>query len=353
MNILDKVLFVFQKRYGDLDGDLKQQWGETQCNDYSEALSTTGFAKQIIIFAMDELGKQMGKGNMEEMLLQICASERPALVVFAPSGWVSMDPSRNIMNTIVNTLGIKVLLIRSDADGVEGHRFNRSWFPFVSSIAFLDVSVSSLGYSQNPKASQAFTFANYNYFYDRGLKRDIDISFVGSIGDWPRRVEYIQFLREHGVNVTTGGGRFSGKFLPYEEYARAISRSKIALNFCLHTGEVFPCMKGRVFEILQCGTCMFEDAGSETMKFLEPDKDFVMYEGKEDLVNKARYYLTHDEERQRIADSGYRKAIQLYNPRNFWAYLFSKLGFSLPKNVINDQWYQEVSAKLDAIKGGK
>lgn len=347
--MIDKVLFVFQKWYG----DLKQQWGETQFNYFPEALSTTGFAKQMILFTIDELGKQMGRGNMEEMLLQICASERPALVVFAPSGWIWMDPSRNIMNTIVNTLGIKVLMIRTDADGVEGHRFNRSWFPFVSSIAFQDVSVSSLGYSQNLKASQAFGLANHNYFYDRGVKQDIDISFVGSIGNWPRRAEYIQFSREHGVDVTTGGGQSSEGFLPYEEYARTISRSKISLNFCLHTGEVFPCMKGRVFEILQCGSCMFEDAGSETMKFLEPDKDFVMYEGKKDLVDKARYYLTHDEERQRIANSGHRKATQLYNPRNFWAYLFSKLGFSLPKNVINDQWYQEVSAKLDAIKEGK
>lgn len=344
--ILDKVLFVFQKWYG-----AELEWGETQQSYQPEALRNTGFAKQITIFTIDELSKQLGRGNMEEMLLQICASERPELVVFAPSGWIHMDPSRNIMNTITNTLGIRVLIMRTDADGIEGHRFNRSWFPFVTSIVFQDISVSYLGYGQNPKAIQGFGLANHNYFYDRGIKRDIDVSFVGSVGDWPRRTEYIQFLREHGVDIATGGGQFGKNFLPYEEYAGIISRSKISLNFCLHTGEVFPCIKGRVFEILQCRTCMFEDASTETMKFLEPDKDFIMYEGTEDLLDKVRYYLTHDEERERIADSGYRKVTQLYNARNFWAYLFSKLGFSLPESVF-DQWYQNLSAKLDAIREG-
>lgn len=38
-----------------------------------------------------------------------------------------------------------------------------------------------------------------------------------------------------------------------------------------------------------------------------PGEDVVLYESQEDLVNKCRYYLAHETERQQIADNGYGK----------------------------------------------
>ena len=38
-----------------------------------------------------------------------------------------------------------------------------------------------------------------------------------------------------------------------------------------------------------------------------PGEDFVYYESKEDLLQKIDYYLTHEKERQDIADNGHHK----------------------------------------------
>lgn len=331
----------------------RPEWGLSTFGVLADTLKETGFVQDVLAFYIDELSQQLGQPIMDEVLLQICASERPDLVVFVPTGWLHIDPSRSLIHAIVNDLGIKVYMVRDDPGGTEGKRFNESWFPFVSFIGFIDVSVPSLGYSGNPKAVQAFGCLDTKHFCDRGLRRDIDVSFAGSIGNWLLRDEHIQYLREHRVSVTTVGGLEYETRVPIEEYSNIISRSKISLSFCLHRTEGFSQIKRRVFDIMCCRTCMFEDRGTETEKFFEPGKDFVMYDGKEDLLGKVEYYLSHDVERETIAESGHRKVTELYSARNLWARILEKTGFDLPRDVTQDRSYQELSRKLDLIRDGK
>jgi hypothetical protein len=331
----------------------KPEWGLSTFGILADTLKETGFVREVLAFYIDDLSQRLGQPIMDELLLQICASERPDLVVFVPTGWLHIDPSRSTMHTITETLGIKVYMVRDDPGGIEGKRFNESWFPFVSFIGFIDVSVPSLGYDGNPKAIQAFGCLDTRHFYDKGMQRDIDVSFAGSIGNWLHRAEYIQFLRQHGINVTTVGGLEYETRVPIEEYSNIICRSKISLSFCLHRTEGFPQIKRRVFDIMCCKTCLFEDAGTETKKFFEPGRDFVMYEGKEDLLEKVSYYLGHNAEREAIAESGYRKATDLYSARNLWAHILEKTGFGLPDEITQDKSYQELSRKLEAIRRGR
>jgi spore maturation protein CgeB len=41
------------------------------------------------------------------------------------------------------------------------------------------------------------------------------------------------------------------------------------------------------------------------------------------LIEKARYFLAHEDERRAIAESGYRKVQRYYNIRIFWHTVFS------------------------------
>lgn len=345
---MDKALFVMQKH-----DRCQPEWGSSTFTVLLETLKETGFVGEIITFYIDELSQELGHFTMDEVLLEICAAEKPNLIIFIPTGWLHIDPSRETMHTITNALGTKVYMVRDDPSGEEGKRFNESWFSFVSFIGFIDVTVPSLGYNGNPKAVQAFGCLDSKNFYDKKLERDIDVSFAGSVGNWLRRDEYIRFLGANGINVVTVGGLEYETRVPIEEYSDIISRSKISLSFCLHRTEGFPQMKKRVFEILSCKTCMFEDAGIETRKFFEPGKDFVMYHSKEELLEKVLYYLNHEEERERIADSGYRKATGLYSARNLWGHILEKTGFNLPDDVSADKRYQELSRKLALIRNGK
>jgi spore maturation protein CgeB len=49
----------------------------------------------------------------------------------------------------------------------------------------------------------------------------------------------------------------------------------------------------------------------------------VVYESIEDAVEKAAYYLQHDEERERIALNGYRKASEQFSFAGQLAKLFN------------------------------
>lgn len=298
-------------------------------------------------FYYDELALQIGQTATGEALLQACAQIKPDLIIFRALGWPNLDPPRGLVQTIEKSFGIKVYMIRGDSVGPAGDAFNQSWFPFVSFIGFIDATLAHLGYDQHPKAIQGLSSFNPRYHYDRKLKKDIDVSFLGSI-DRHQRSEYTEFLRDNKINIVTSGGQREANGLTLDEYSTIISRSKISLNFC-RGNEGYSQLKGRVFEIMACKTFLLEDDGIETSEFFEEGKDFVMYKTKEELLEKVKFYLKHDEERERIAESGYRKVWELYGTRNVWGYIFNKMGFVIPQRLAEDKRYQQLYQKMESL----
>ena len=345
--IANKVLFAMAKY-----DRCKPEWGMSTFTIYPQALSESGLVGGVTAFYLDEMFSQSGSTGTSEMFLQWCASSPPDLIVFIPTGWANIDPSRMVMQTVIEKLGIKVAMIRGDAAGEYGHQFNQSWFPFVSFIVFIDITISSLGYSKKPKAIQGFICANSKDFYDRKMARDLDVSFAGSVGNWLNRADHLEFLKESGISVFTGGGLEYDTKVSVEDYSKIMNRSKVSLSFCLHRTEGFPMLKGRVFDIMCCETFLLEDKGTETVKFFEPNKDFVMYDTKEEMLEKIQYYLKHERARQRVAESGHRKVAELYNPRNLWAYILERTGFDIPTEVANDGSYRLLSKKLEMVRWG-
>jgi spore maturation protein CgeB len=55
----------------------------------------------------------------------------------------------------------------------------------------------------------------------------------------------------------------------------------------------------------------------DLLRHFENGKDLVIFEGKDDLLRKADYYLEHEEERRKIAENGYCKvkAFHTYDHR--------------------------------------
>ena len=81
--------------------------------------------------------------------------------------------------------------------------------------------------------------------------------------------------------------------------------SKINLNITLrsiHTGIPL-----RAFDIMGSGGFLLTNFQADFLEYFEPDKDFVYFESPEDLTDKCRFYLAHDEIRQKIDKSGYEK----------------------------------------------
>lgn len=95
---------------------------------------------------------------------------------------------------------------------------------------------------------------------------------------------------------------------PVDYYSQApyvYKNSKINLNITLRSiGNGIPL---RVFDIMGCGGFLLTNYQADMFELFEPDKDFVYYTDYDDLLAKVEYYLTHEEERKRIAQNGYEK----------------------------------------------
>ena len=82
--------------------------------------------------------------------------------------------------------------------------------------------------------------------------------------------------------------------------------SKINLNFTskpIRTG-----LPVRLWDILGAGGFVLTNYQSEIPEYFEVGKDLEVYTSEEDLIEKIRYYLEHEEERKEIAQNGYKKA---------------------------------------------
>lgn len=82
----------------------------------------------------------------------------------------------------------------------------------------------------------------------------------------------------------------------------------------------------RVFEALWCRTFLLEEYNPITERYFEPFVDYVPFTTLNDLVDKIRYYLGNDGERDRIRMQGRATMEKYYNARLYWENLFEAIG---------------------------
>lgn len=81
--------------------------------------------------------------------------------------------------------------------------------------------------------------------------------------------------------------------------------SKINLNITLRS--IATGVPARVFDVMSVGGFMLSNWQAEIPELFAEGKEIATYKTPEELIEKADYYLQHDEERARIAANGYRK----------------------------------------------
>lgn len=152
-------------------------------------------------------------------------------------------------------------------------------------------------------------FVNTKIFKDYGLKKDIPLLMMGAISDYyPLRKEIINtYSNDHRFIYHPHPGY--GKLGPTdvksklidERYAKEISRAKIFFTCpsILH----YPVTK--YFETLACKTLLLAPTFPELENLgFVPGKHFVAID-KNNFKEKAEYYLTNEEKREKIAEQGY------------------------------------------------
>ena len=102
-----------------------------------------------------------------------------------------------------------------------------------------------------------------------------------------------------------------GRVKTLTEMPLVFHNSKINLNFTAKSiREGLPL---RIFDVLGCGGFLITNYQTELPDIFSIGEDLEAYTSEEDLLYKAEYYLTHENDRLEIANNGYKKLVKYHN----------------------------------------
>jgi spore maturation protein CgeB len=153
-------------------------------------------------------------------------------------------------------------------------------------------------------------------------QRDIDVLFIGAphLNKMPLLAKVKKALGRRCIlrgiatwkhnlyfNVMHG---FPGWVRPvrFEDYVRLYQRTRIGFN--VHNRGDYTVGSYRLFELPANGVMQISDGGTYLDAFFKSGEEIVGYRGADDLIDKIRHYLDHDDERVAIARKGYRRVLR-------------------------------------------
>ncbi|HTR97343.1 MAG TPA: glycosyltransferase [Candidatus Acidoferrales bacterium] len=140
-----------------------------------------------------------------------------------------------------------------------------------------------------------------------------DVGFIG----WPEgeREDTLRFLARRGIDVRVWGPwprwksaphlRVEGRPLWDDDYAAALSAFRINLGFLRRVNR--DRHTTRSVEIPACGGFLLAERTDEHRRLFREDEEAVFFSTRDELLDKLRYYLAHEDERSRIAAAGLRR----------------------------------------------
>ncbi|EKD83493.1 MAG: hypothetical protein ACD_39C00636G0005 [uncultured bacterium] len=153
------------------------------------------------------------------------------------------------------------------------------------------------------------------------LERDIDVSFIGMVNNRVGRARYINHLIKHGIRVETYGAGTENGPVSQEKKLEIYNRSKINLDFTglseftvytldypIYARKKHP--KGRSLEIALSRSFLLSENAPGIEHYLTPGKEIAVFNDENDILEKVQYYLTHTEEREKLANNAYERALR-------------------------------------------
>jgi len=177
-------------------------------------------------------------------------------------------------------------------------------------------------------------FSKNHYSGCDDSEKNIDVSFVGNFINKTRK-KYIDYLIENEIKVKPyGAGTFNG-YVNFNKMINIFSRSKINLNFtgtdsdvaslCLNINNRIKQCKGRPIEVALCGGFVLSEYVPGIENMFEIGKEIDVFHTKKELLEKIKYYLANEKEREDIARRGHERALKDYDAETAFTKIFSML----------------------------
>jgi len=260
-----------------------------------------------------------GKRFVNEKLLEIVEKEKPDYVFFSI---VYDELDFSAIQAIKKISPNSILINLCGDDDWRFDEFSRYYAHlFDYSILMQDVRDK---YKKDKLTNAVFWYWAFNCDFLRplNLKKKYDVSFVGRTRD-SHRAELLTYLIKNGINAHVWGDGWAKYpelkehyhgFLDAEGLVRVFNETKI--NLCFNMGGYgAPQVKGRIWEISACKSFSLNEYCEGYHKFFKKGKEIVSFRfnDKTDMLEKVKYYLKHEKEREEIAQRAYKKTIIYHN----------------------------------------
>jgi spore maturation protein CgeB len=122
------------------------------------------------------------------------------------------------------------------------------------------------------------------------------------------RRELVARLYSRGVEVACFGYGWPAGPLSSDEIPRIMRESEISINFAASKGENQ--IKARTFEVPGAGGFLLTGPAQGLERFFAPGVEIAVYQSFDDLVDRIQFYLSHPDERDRLARAGHARVVQ-------------------------------------------
>jgi len=337
-------------------------------NFYESLVAMNGGEHEIVYFAFDEVMQAEGRDGMNKKLLEAVEQQRPDV------GWVCIFQDEIDKETLLKVKEKIPTFNWFTDDHWRFDNFGKHYVPYFTFIGTTDsqapAKYHSLGFNNEIKTQWA---ANHHAYKPTGIDPekigrreegdfDYDVSFVGQPhGD---RGEVVKKIRLTGVKVDCYGGGWPNGRVSQEKMLEIFSRSKINLNLTKSSEQISfkqlvkvflrrrsdnkytlysPWMwldnwrslrnkkreqiKGRNFEVPAMGGLLLTGDADNLGDYYVDGKEIVIFHSVDELIEKAKYYLAHPQEREAIALAGYQRTLSEHTYEKRFNDIFKIMGF--------------------------
>jgi len=360
-----KVLFAgFKYEYG------VKQWGISNI-EYTNFFGSLKNMEnvQASFFPVDEIIAEVGRDEMNRRLIKTAEDGKPDLLF---TMIFQEEIKKETVEYITKKTATKTFNWFAD-DHWRLPVYSRFWAPLYTAVGTTDSKAPEkyrrLGINNVIKtqwAANVFLYkpqsnvkgpSSAEATVGKQLSNVHNITFVGK--NYGTREKYIGGLQRCGLAARGYGKGWDGGMVDFQAMLEIFSSSKINLNF---TESYFSWpkqlvklfvkksgvgyipniqspisnlqsligarrrqIKARTFEIPACGGFLLTGDADNLREYYDDGKEIVIFKNKEELEEKCKYYLAHEEERKAIAQAGYQRTLKEHTYELRFREIFKKM----------------------------
>ena len=259
----------------------------------------------LIYFDYDRINQKYGNKKMSQMLREAVYYYHPDILFYYHfHDWIK----HSVWMEISNELPTKTIIGLGD-DHWRYEETRPVWKLFN-----LVVTTDKNGHEKRKKEGFSNVFlsqwaCNHFMYKKLNLPKIYYVCFVGRC--YGERPSFIDTLKRKGINITTfGQGWENGSRVSQADLIRIFNQSKISLEISFASKGDKIQIKGRDFEAPGCGSLLLTKDTKEIAKYFVPGKEIITYKDANDAVEKIKYHLKNEDERERIAKKGYERILK-------------------------------------------